>query len=153
MRKPYFPYKKGDPQPLRVQVERRVRFEEVDQLGMVWHGRYASYFEDVRSAAGERYGIGYMDFYNNRVVAPVRIIHMDFHHPLRFNETITIESILHWTEAARINIEYIILNSAGRLATTGYTVQVLIDGENNLLLIPPSFYREFREKWRQGQLT
>ena len=94
-----------------------------------------------------------MDFYNNRVVAPVRIIHMDFHHPLRFNETITIESILHWTEAARINIEYIILNSAGRLATTGYTVQVLIDGENNLLLIPPSFYREFREKWRQGQLT
>jgi len=153
MRKPYFSYRKGDPQPLRLQVERRVRFEEVDQLDMVWHGRYASYFEDARSAAGERYGIGYMDFYNNRVIAPVRIIHMDFHHPLRFNETITIESVFHWTEAARINIEYIILNSEGRLATTGYTVQVLIDEKNNLLLIPPPFYREFREKWRQGQLT
>jgi acyl-CoA thioester hydrolase len=153
MRKPYFPYRKGDPQPLRVQIERRVRFEEVDQLGMVWHGRYASYFEDVRAAAGERYGIGYLDFYHNKVVAPVRIMHMDFLHPLRFNETITIESILHWTEATRINIEYIIRNSEGSLATMGYTVQVLIDGENNLLLIPPPFYREFREKWRKGQLA
>jgi len=152
MRKPYFTQRQGDPQPLRVQVERRVRFEEVDQLGMVWHGRYASYFEDARSVAGERYGIGYMNFYSNRVVAPVRIIHTDFHHPLRFNETITIESILHWTEAARINIEYVIRNREGRVATTGYTVQVFIDEENNLLLVPPPFYQEFREKWRRGQV-
>jgi len=153
MRKPYFPYRKGNPSPLRVQVERRVRFEETDQLAIVWHGRYASFFEDVRSAAGEQYGIGYMDFYNNGVIAPIRIMHMDFHHPLRFNETIAIEGIFHWSDAARINIEYIIRNSEGLLSTTGYTVQVLLDNENNLLLIPPPFYRDFREKWRRGEFS
>jgi acyl-CoA thioester hydrolase len=94
-----------------------------------------------------------MDFHNNRVIAPIRIMHMDFHHPLRFNETITIEGIFHWTDAARINIEYNIRNSEGRLSTTGYTVQVLLDNENNLLLIPPPFYRDFREKWRRGELS
>ena len=60
MRKPYFPSRKRDPSPLRVTVERRVRFEETDPLAIVWHGRYASYFEDARSAAGEKYGIGYL---------------------------------------------------------------------------------------------
>jgi len=153
MRKPYFLPKEGDPPPLRVTVERRVRFEETDPLAIVWHGRYASYFEDARNAAGERYGIGYLDLHRNGVVAPIRIMHSDYHHPLRYNETFSIEGIVHWSEAARINMEYIIRNKDGRLATTGYTVQIMLDADENLLLIPPPFYREFLERWRVGQVT
>jgi acyl-CoA thioester hydrolase len=152
MRKPYFPSIKGNPLPLRVRVERRVRFEETDQLGIVWHGRYASYFEDARTAAGQKYGIGYLDFYKNRVFAPIRILHTDFHSSLSFDEIFIIEGVLHWTEAARINIEYLIWNQEGRLSTTGYTVQVFLDQDEQLLLNPPPFYRDFREKWRAGEL-
>jgi acyl-CoA thioester hydrolase len=152
MHKPYFTSAADDAPPLRVTVERRARFEEIDQLGIVWHGRYASYFEDARSAAGERYGIGYMEFQKNGVVAPIRIMHTDYHLPLRLNETFTIEGILRWTEASRINIEYIIRNSKNLVSTTGYTVQVLLDLNDNLLLVPPPFYRDFREKWRAGKL-
>ncbi|MBI4764471.1 MAG: acyl-CoA thioesterase [Deltaproteobacteria bacterium] len=150
MRKNYFPSVKGSPPPLRIQVERKVRFEETDPLGIVWHGRYASFFEDARTAAGEKYGFGYPDFEKNEVNAPIRILHTDFLIPLKFNETFIIEGRLHWTEAVRMNIDYLIWNAAGRLATTGYTVQVLLDKEDNLLLTPPPFFLEFREKWRSG---
>ena len=152
MRRPYFPSKKGDPAPLRATVERRVRFEETDPLTIVWHGRYASYFEDARAAAGEKYGIGYLDLHRNGIIAPIRIMHSDYHHPLRYNETFSIEGVIHWTEAARINMEYIIRNKDGLLATTGYTVQIMLDLEDNLLLIPPPFYKEFRDRWRTGQI-
>ncbi len=151
MHKPYFPSIKGSPTPLGIRVERKVRFEEVDQLGIVWHGRYASYFEDARSVAGEKYGFGYPDFKRNGVSAPIRIMHTEFLLPLKFDETFVVEGLLHWTESARINIEYLIWNSAGRLTTTGHTVQVLLDKDEQLLLIPPPFYREFREKWRTGK--
>jgi acyl-CoA thioester hydrolase len=151
MRKPYFPSRKDDPPPLGITVDRRVRFEETDPLGIVWHGRYASYFEDARSAAGEKYGIGYLDLHRNGIVAPIRIMHSDYHRPLRYPETFTIEGVFHWTEAARIDIEYIIRDKEGLLATTGYTVQIMLDVDGNLLLIPPLFYREFCEKWREGQ--
>ena len=151
MRKPYFPSRKDDPTPLRVTVDRQVRFEETDPLGIVWHGRYASYYEDARSAAGEKYGIGYLDLHRNGIVAPIRIMHSDYHRPLRYHENFTIEGIFHWTEAARIDIEYIIRDKEGLLATTGYTVQIMLDMDGNLLLIPPPFYREFCEKWRAGQ--
>ena len=50
MRKNYFPSVKGCPPPLGIRVERKVRFEETDPLGIVWHGRYASFFEDARTA-------------------------------------------------------------------------------------------------------
>ena len=51
----YFPEKEGTPKPLETSVARRVRFEEVDPLTIVWHGRYPSYFEDGRAAFGEKY--------------------------------------------------------------------------------------------------
>ena len=46
----YFPEEGDMPKPLVAEVKRRVRFEEIDLLGMVWHGRYPSYFEDGRIA-------------------------------------------------------------------------------------------------------
>jgi acyl-CoA thioester hydrolase len=152
MRKQYFPARDGQPSPLRVKVKRRVRFEEVDSIGIVWHGRYASYFEDARDALGEKYGVSYMDFYNYGVLVPVKKMYMDYHHPLKFQDTMTIEGVLHWSEAARLNYEFIIKNHEGRLSTTGFTVQMMLDMDKNICMIPPRFYEEFLKRWKDGEL-
>lgn len=152
MLKPYFPKSKDQPESLRVSVERSVRFEEVDALGIVWHGRYASYFEDARIALGQRYEIGYLEFYTHGVVAPIKKMHFDYHRPLRFEETVTIEGILHWSDAARMNFEFIIRNRNGEIATTGFTVQMMLDSNENILVIPPPFYVDFCNKWKAGDL-
>lgn len=147
---PYFRAGKGAPAPLRAELSRQVRFEEVDPLGIVWHGRYASYFEDARVALGDKYGIGYMDFLGNGVAAPIRTLHVDFFLPLRFREVFTIEGVLHWTEATRLNIEFILRNEARVVTTTGYSVQLMLDADRNVLLVHPPFYREFIDRWRGG---
>ena len=150
---PYFTAEEGAPAPLRASVPRRVRFEEVDPLGIVWHGRYASYFEDGRVALTDRYGIGYLDFHEKGVVAPIRKLHVDYFRSLRFRETFTVEAVLHWTEATRLNMEFILRNEAGEVTTTGYTVQMMLDADRNLLMLPPPFYREFLDRWRKGELA
>jgi acyl-CoA thioester hydrolase len=153
MIKPYFPSREEDPLPLRYKVERRVRFEEVDALGIVWHGRYSSFFEDARAGLGERYGVGYMDFYRHKVVAPIKRLYIDYDRPLKFEERFMIEAILHWSDAARINVEFIIRDNRERVTTTGYTVQMMLDFKENPLMVPPPFYLEFRERWKSGALT
>ena len=152
MRRGYFPNDKGIP-PLRAQVTRTVRFEETDQLAIVWHGRYPSYLEDARTVLGDRYGFGYLDFYKHRVVTPIKQIHLDYVRPLRFSETVTIEAALHWSDAARINIAYAITDVNGLVTTRGYTVQVMLDLSFNLLLVAPPFFEEFKQKWLKGDLT
>ena len=152
-RKPYFPCQDGAPDPLRCIVERVVRFEEVDVLGIVWHGRYPSYFEDGRVLLGEKYGLGYMDFYHQGVVAPIKQMHVDYRLPLRFGDPFTIEAILHWTDATRLNHEFILRNEAGEITTTGYSVQLLMDQQQNVLMLPPPFYAEFRQYWVAGELS
>jgi acyl-CoA thioester hydrolase len=150
--KPYFESRKDSPQPLRYKAERQVRFEEVDPLGIVWHGRYPSYFEDARTGLGEKYGINYLDFHKNGVVAPIKKMHIDYHRPLMYPDRFTIEGILHWSDAARLNYEYIIRDSNGILMTSGYTVQVMLDPDNNLIMVLPPFYYEFCKKWKAGEL-
>jgi len=152
MKKDYFRPQKGAPAPLRCCVDRVVRFEEVDPLSIVWHGRYPSYFEDGRVLLGEKYGLGYMDFYRHGVVAPIKQMHIDYRFPLHFGEPFTIEAILHWTDATRLNHEFILRNASGEVTTTGYTVQLFMDQEQNILLLPPPFYEEFRQRWLLGKM-
>ncbi len=152
MRKPYFAKLDNAPQPLSIVVERQVRFEEVDAIGIVWHGRYSSYFEDARVALGAKYGLGYMDFYNKGVIAPIKQLHIDYHQPLRFEDNFTIEGRWHWNEAARLNFEFMVRNQQQQLVTSGYSVQMLLDSESNLLVVPPQFYQQFLQQWRQGEL-
>ena len=152
MRKPYFQPVPGSPPPLRMIVKRRVRFEEVDSMGIVWHGRYAGYFEDGRVALGHKYGISYSDFIRHRNPVPIRQINIEYIEPLFFEDDIEIEAILHWSEAARINFEYII-RKEGNNACAGYTVQLMLDENLELLLAAPPFYFDFMEKWKKGLLA
>lgn len=153
MRKPYFRTPADAPPPLRCVVQRIVRFEEVDPLGIVWHGRYPSYFEDGRVLLGKQFGLGYLDFYEQGIVAPIKQMHADYHLPLRFGDEFSIEAILHWSDAARLNHEFILRNAAGEVTTTGYSVQLLLDNDFNVLMLPPPFYEAVRERWRAGELT
>ena len=153
MKKPFFRQKEGAPQPLRCVAERVVRFEEVDALGIVWHGRYPSYFEDGRVLLGAKYGLGYMDFYNQGIVAPIKQMYVDYHLPLRFGDTFTIEALLHWSDAARLNHEFILRNSAGEVTTTGFSVQLMMDNQLGVLILPPPFYENFRQRWLAGELS
>lgn len=151
MHKPYFPRQNGHPEPLQAVCSRRVRFEEVDPLGIVWHGRYPSYFEDARMALGEKYGIGYMTFYEHGILTPIKKLHVDYLLPLHFDEPFTVEGIQHFSESARINIEYVIRNAAGQATTRGYTVQMILDRDKNLMVSLPLFFEDFCIRWRQGR--
>ena len=151
MSRPYFPVQPGGAAPLRVSVERQVRFEEVDPLNIVWHGRYPSFFEDARVAFGEKYGIGYLDCYERGILTPIKKLHLDYFRPLRFPDHFSIEGILHWSAAARLDFEFVVRNAAQEVTTTGYTVQMMLDPQQNIMLIPPPFVQQFRERWLGGE--
>ena len=105
--KPYFKNQDGPP-PLTVSCRRRVRLEEVDALGIVWHGHYAGYLEDGREERGRRYGPSYIEFKEAGADQLLRHPHVAFLNPLRYLEDLTVESFLRWHEAAPLTIEYLL---------------------------------------------
>jgi acyl-CoA thioester hydrolase len=152
MRKRYFETADTDPPPLEVRAGRRVRFEEVDILRMVWHGRYVSYFEEGRRAFGDRYGFDYAFYMDKGIAAPVVKLHIDYMRPLRLDERFTVVTRLHWSEAVRLNLEFVIHGEEGAEAASGYSVQLLTDMAGRTIILPPPWLEKFRTMWRDGLL-
>ena len=152
---PYFkPFSPDSPLPLTFDTKRVSRFEEIDPLNIVWHGRYPSYLEDARVAFGEYYQIGYMDFYYHKVIVPIKQMHIDYIAPITFGAEVTVRAQLHYSEAARLNFSYEIRDTNNVLLTTAYTVQLFLQADTNeLCLAPPDFYISFCQSWKEGKLS
>jgi len=152
MKKPYFKHIKGGPEPLKAIVRTVTRFEEIDSMGIAWHGRFASYFEDARVAMGEKFQLSYFDLFNNGILAPLKKIYIDFKTPLFFRDTISIECILHYTPASKILTEYKISKEDNTIAATGYVIQMLLNPDYEIFLTQPEYYKNFCEKWKKGEI-
>lgn len=96
------------------QTEVGVRFNEADPLGIVWHGHYIRYFEDGREDFGNRYGIGYLDFYNNGYVIPIVNVDCSFKKSLRYGDTVIVETSFIPCDAAKIQFSYRLYNKKTR---------------------------------------
>jgi acyl-CoA thioester hydrolase len=129
------------------QTEVRVRFNEADPLGIVWHGHYIRYFEDGREAFGNKYGIGYLDFYDRGFVVPVVNIHCDYKRSLRYGERVIVETKYIPCEAAKLKFEYKLYNAATKqVVATGSSVQVFLDRKTSLLqLTNPQFFEDWKK--------
>jgi acyl-CoA thioester hydrolase len=151
--KPYFKRNPEDPKPLSCVINCSPRFSELDPMNIVWHGNYAVYFEQGRLALGAKYGVGYMDFYRKGISIPLKRISFDYMQPLEFEKTYSLETFLYFNEAARLDFEFRIYNDKNALMTRGFSVQLMIDKENGVLVNKPEFFEEICKKWKAGKLT
>lgn len=150
-KKEHFERVPGAPEPVVYEVKRRSRFSEVDAMAIVWHGRYATFFEEASAELGRTVGLSYKDFFDAGLRAPIVEFHIDYYKPLYLDEEFTTRASLVWHEGARINTEYQLIKRDGSLAASGYTVQLLVDaGNGEPLYVSPELLIKCREKWKAG---
>jgi len=125
-----------------------VRFNEADPLGIVWHGHYIRYFEDGREAFGNKYGIGYLDFYREGLIVPIVSVQCDYKRSLRYGERVIVETKFVPCEAAKLKFTYRLFNTiTSQLVATGSSMQVFLDRETSVLqLTNPPFFEEWKRK-------
>jgi len=125
----------------------RVRFSEVDSMGVVWHGNYIRYFEDGRESFGNEYGINYLDFYRENVLIPLVKVNCDFKKTLVYGDEVVIETRFVNSEAAKLQYEYTLFNhKTGEVVATGTSMQVFLNPEKELLLEFPPFFLNWKKK-------
>jgi acyl-CoA thioester hydrolase len=127
-----------------------IRFNEVDVLGIVWHGHYIKYFEDGREDFGRKYGLGYMDFYRKGFLVPIVSIQCDYKRPLVYGDELTIRTIYEPSDAAKLIFHYFIYrNNEKELVAQGKSVQVFLSAnDQQLQIINPPFF----ESWKLQNL-
>jgi len=125
----------------------RVRFSDVDSMGVVWHGQYIRYFEDGREDFGNVHNINYLDFHGRGILIPIIKIECDYKKPLTYGDTAIVETRFVDTEAAKIRYAYTIFNKkTNEIVATGSSIQVFLNLKHELLLTFPPFFLEWKKK-------
>jgi acyl-CoA thioester hydrolase len=128
-------------------IDIRIRFSEVDSMGVVWHGNYVRYFEDGRESFGNQYNINYLDFHREHVLIPLVKLSCDFKKPLHYGDTAVVETRFVNCEAAKLIYDYTIFRgNTGEIAVTGSSIQVFLNPEMELLLDIPPFFVAWKKK-------
>ena len=136
---------------LTVSQEIRVRFNETDPLGIVWHGYYITYFEDGREAFGRKHGISYLDVHASGYTTPIVKSECEHKLPLRYGDVARIETTIVDTPAAKMIFRYKIFDSNNNIACIGETTQVFLNSNGEMVLNYPAFFEDWKRK--NGLLT
>ncbi|GAC1371912.1 MAG: thioesterase family protein [Hymenobacter sp.] len=108
-------------------IQIRVRYAETDQMGYVYHGNYAAYFEVARTEAFRKLGISYKEMEADGVGMPVGEIRTRFRRPARYDDLLTVRLLLRQPpEGTRVVFEYEIYDEEGHLLTEGHTLMVFV---------------------------
>lgn len=113
------------------EIQLRVRYAETDQMGMVYYGNYAQYFEVGRVEWLRKFGVSYKSMEEDGILLPVVSLKIQYKKSARYDDVITIKTHLVKMPSATIEFDYVITNQSGDVLTLGNTVLVFIDVSKN----------------------
>lgn len=119
----------------------RVRYAETDQMGVVYHGKYAEYFEMGRVEWLRNLGVSYADMEKQGVMLPVVNLTINYKKPARYDDLLTVKTSLKKQDGVKIEFDYEILNEKGELLTTGYSMLVFVDMKTGRPTSPPEYVK------------
>ena len=88
------------------EITTRVRYAETDQMGYVYYGNYATYFEVTRTEALRQLGVSYRTLEKQGVWMPVLSLQLDYLKPAHYDDLLRIKVRVPELPRARIHFDY-----------------------------------------------
>ncbi|WP_208590874.1 acyl-CoA thioesterase [Gracilibacillus suaedae] len=108
----------------------KVRYQETDQMGVVYHANYLIWFEIGRTAFIEELGFKYHEMESEGIVSPVIDARIQFKQPIRYGDDAYVETWLVKYNGIRTTYGYRIIDQDGEVAVTGETQHVIVKKDN-----------------------
>jgi len=115
----------------------RVRYGETDQMGYVYYGFYAMYYEVARVESLRQLGVTYKEIEAMGIIMPVLENKSKYIMPARYDEVLTITTTIREKPGVRIKFEYEIFNEQSKLIHQGETLLAFVDKQSNRPCRPP----------------
>lgn len=105
----------------------RVRYGETDQMGYMYYGNYAEFFEVGRVEMLRSLGLTYASMEASGIMMPVLELKCKYLKPARYDELISIKVIMHKMPGVKIHFTYELYNEADVLIHVGETLLAFVN--------------------------
>ena len=128
---------------LKAEIQLKIPFQDVDVMGIVWHGNYLRYFEEARAELLDKVDYGYFQMKESGYAWPIVDARVKYIKPLHLQQIVQVKARLVEYEC-QLKIEYEIFDvETGERTTKGYTKQVAVDMESNeMCFVSPKVFLE-----------
>ena len=113
------------------EIQFRVRYGETDQMGVVYHGNYANYFEIGRTEWLRQMGFSYSKMEKEGIMLPVISLSINYKKSACYDDLIKVKTWLTKMPSVKIEFDYEISNENDEILTTGNSVLVFMDIHKN----------------------
>lgn len=113
---------------MKVESNIGVRFNETDQMGIVYHGNYFSWFDLGRMDFFKELGLGYEDFLERDLLLPVLDVECSYLKPLRYGDDFKVITSIEKIKGLRIHFNYRLVLD-GELMAEGRSSHAFVDGD------------------------
>lgn len=124
---------------LNNEIKIRVRYAETDQMGYVYYGNYAQYFEVGRVEWLRSLGITYKSLEESGIMLPVIRMNINYFKPAKYDDLLTIRTNLTRIPGVKIEFQFEVLNDKSELLTTAEVVLAFIEMTKNKPTKAPEF--------------
>ena len=125
----------------------RVRYGETDAMGVVYYGVYPLYYETGRTEMMRHLGFTYRKMEEKGIIMPVISMSSRYLKPARYDDLLTVKTIVKKMPETRILFDYEIYNEKKQLVNEGQTTLVFIDREKRRPVRIPEFLKSVLEPW------
>lgn len=116
----------------------RVRYGETDQMGYLYYGYYAMYYEVARVESLRQLGLTYKEIEERGVIMPVLENKSKYFAPARYDELLKIVTTIRERPGVRIRFEYEIFNEENKRIHQGETLLAFVNRQTNRPCKPPA---------------
>lgn len=115
----------------------RVRYGETDQMGYMYYGNYAEFYEVGRVEMLRSLGMTYTAMEASGIIMPVLELHCKYLKPALYDEEISIKVIMDKMPGVKIHFRYELYNPNSDLINTGETMLAFVSMKTNRPCLPP----------------
>ncbi|MGZ3810597.1 MAG: acyl-CoA thioesterase [Mucilaginibacter sp.] len=121
----------------------RVRYGETDQMGYMYYGNYAEFYEVGRVEMLRSLGMTYSGMEAEGIMMPVLELSCKYLKPALYDEEISIKVIMNKMPGVKIHFRYELYNPKNELINTGETLLAFVNMKTNRPCLPS---QEFIDK-------
>lgn len=129
------------------EVAIRVRYTDIDRMGVAYYSRYLEWFEVGRTELFRQLGQPYKQMEEMGLYLPVVEAYCRYRRPARYDDVVVVTTFVEGPPRATLKLAHrVYRQDDGELLAEGYTILGFVDGEGKPIR-PPRWFLEALKSW------